>query len=232
MYLSKSLRSFLILIVCAAILQACSSTANNANVSTSPPPEEKSEFPFSTKEPPVYQGDFYAGTSDYQNHWFVAKNGDKWRVDFFKDKALDWTEMKTDKSYFVDHKRKVYAQEPEGDPTKVGSSYFTSLLSGFFKGKAYKEFEDLGKEGNLKKYKVHDSAGSKDETLLYVDETSGMVVKQEFVAHNDLDGTATTAKYVYEIKDLKLNVDDKVFQFPDGYKQVSWEEYSSAAKAK
>src|SRR5512141_2324912 len=184
MLLSKPRNLILMVSFCAFLFQACGSQPKNSN--TAPPASNalaKSEFPFSTTEPPTYQGDFYAGSSEYQNRWFVANKGDNWRIDFFKDNKKDWSQLKTDKVYYLDHKKKIYAAEPMStDNSTVQSSYFTTLLSGFFKGKEYRHFDDMGREGDLKKYKVRDD--SQDQIILYVDEKTGMVVKQELLAHN------------------------------------------------
>jgi hypothetical protein len=233
MILSKLRLSLLSVFASALMFQACGAPPNNQNnPANAQPPEAKSAFPFSTKEPEIYQADFFAGSSEYQNHWFVAKKGDRWRIDFFKNNALEWSELKTDKLYLVDHTRKIYAPEPQDGSPNVEASYFTTLLSGFFKGKESKEFIELGQEGGLRKYKVRPDAHSKDETILYVDEASGFIVKQEFTAQNVLDGTASTAKYSYELKNLRLDVDDTVLQIPAGYRQVTWDEYTLAPKVK
>jgi hypothetical protein len=228
--LSKLRNLLLIVSFCALLFQACSSQPKNNN--TAPPAsngQTKNEFPFSTKEPEVYQGDFYAGTSEYQNRWFVARKGDNWRIDYFKDNKKDWSQLKTDKLYYLDHKKKIYAAEPmSGDKNSVQSSYFTTLLSGFFKGKEYRHFDDMGREGDLKKYKVRDEQ-SQDQIILYVDEKTGIVVKQELMAHNEQEGNASTATFTYEIKNFKSDVDPDAFEIPADYKFVDWSQYSPNA---
>src|SRR3954453_710884 len=95
MILSKSRDLLLTLIFSAFIFQGCPSQPKNQNAA--PAANQASDLPFSTKEPPVYQGDFYAGTSDYQNRWFVARKGDNWRVDFYRDGTKAWSQLKTEK---------------------------------------------------------------------------------------------------------------------------------------
>jgi hypothetical protein len=207
-------------------MSGCGTVPVDQNTAYAPEKTPGGELPFSTKEPDVYQGNFFVGTSDYQKHWFVAKKGGNWRIDFFDDNKKEWSQLKSDALYYIDHKKKIYAAEPQNVHTTVDSPYFTSILSGFFKNKENRQFEDLGEDGGLHKYRVRGSAAAKDESVLYVDVPSGVVVKQEFLAHNEQNGTESTMKYVYEIKDLSLNVDDSAFQLPADYKQVSWEQYS------
>jgi hypothetical protein len=226
-----SLSKLLIFFAFAAFISGCGQAPANKTNSASPIPVDRlatSEFPFTTKEPEVYQGDFYAGGDEYQNHWFVARNRDKWRVDFYKDNNKDWSQIKTDQVYYVDHKRKIYAIEPYAEKGAVQSTYFSTLLSGFFKDKQYRKFEDLGSEGNLKKYKVQED-NSQDQLILYVDEPSKMVVKQEFLALNEANGTASSAKYTYEIKNFKTEAPDDMFEMPAGYKSVEWTQYAPYA---
>ena len=233
MLLSKPRNLLLIVSFCAFLFQACGSQPKNSNAA--PPAangQAKSEFPFSTTEPAVYQGDFYAGSSEYQNRWFVAKKGDNWRIDYFKDNKKDWSQLKTDKMYFLDHKKKIYAAEPmSSEKDTVQSNYFTTLVSGFFKGKEYHHFDDLGREGNLKKYKVRADDESQDQIFLYVDENTGMVVKQEFLAHNEQSGNTWAVNYTYEIKNFKSEVDLDAFEIPSDYKFVDWTQYSPNAPA-
>jgi len=230
MILTKSRYVLLTVLFCAFIFPGCGSQPKNEN--TAPAANQTSDLPFSTKEPPVYQGDFYTGTSDYQNHWFVARKGDNWRVDFYRDGTKAWSQLKTDKVYYLDHKKKIYAAEPmTNDNSAVQSQYFTTLLSGFFKGKEYHHVDDLGREGDLKKYKVRPDDASSDEIYLYVDEKTGIVVKQEFLAHNEMDGNASIARYTSEIKDFKTEVDESSFQIPPDYKYVDWSQYSPNAPA-
>ena len=234
MSLSKTVTLSAYLFVCSALFAACGAApANSNNVATQPPANKTadSEFPFSVKEPAVYQGDFYAGGEDYQNKWFVARNGDKWRIDFFTDGVKDRSEIKTDHVYYIDHKRKLYAIEPEGDKGTVQSSYFSTLLSGFFKDKEYRKFESLGNEGDLKKYRVLEENSTKGDLTVYVDPATSMIVKQEYVAHNQMDGQAKDSKYTYEIKNFKTEAPDELFQLPDGYKSIEWNQYAPYAPA-
>jgi hypothetical protein len=215
-------------------LAGCGSTPapNNTTNAATPVRSDRlatAEFPFSTKEPEVYQGDFYAGTPEKTNHWWVARNGDKWRIDYYDDNnSKDRSEIRSDKHYYIDHKRKIYTVEPEAEKGTVAGSYFSTLLSGFFKSKDYRKFEELPAEGPLKKYKVQEEK-SADELILYVEPESKMVVKQEFLALNEREGNTSKAKYSYEIKNFKAEAGDDLFQLPAGYKEIEWKQYAPYA---
>lgn len=173
----------------------------------------KSDFPFATKEPEVYQGDFVLTAGESEQHWFIARKGDKWRFDVFRDGVILQSRLKTDRLYSVGHPNKIYAAEPVND-----ISTFGSLSYGFFMGKEYREFEDLGRDGDLLKYRVRSDDPVQGETIIYIDEPTGMMLRQEFLGPDNL-------RVTYEIKDLKVEVDDSVFAIPEGYRKVAWAEF-------
>jgi len=158
MFLSNLLKFFLLTCLFVPFLQACSSSAGNENRPVSLNIESKSEFPFSTKEPEVYQGDFVVTTAGAEKKWLIARKNERSRFDRFDGNNLVTTKLRTDKAYEIDHQRKVYieiAGNLDGDVADLG-------LDAFFRGKEYREFDGLGGEGNLKKIKNRrDSSGGR-----------------------------------------------------------------------
>jgi hypothetical protein len=128
------------------------------------------------------------------------------------------TELKTDKMYAIDHARKVYSEAPT-----LERDSFNEMTFDYFKGKDYREFDEIGRSGSIVKYKVRQSPEMKDDVFLDFDEASGLIVRQEFKGHN-ADGTPG-ANYLFEIRNLSLTVDDSVFDVPADYKKVDWDKY-------
>ncbi len=189
--------------------------------------EMQSDFPFSTKEPQVYQGDFVVSDSSNEYRRFVARNAAKSRFDIFQDGDLYLSQIKTDRIYSLNHKNKIYSASTH----EVNSSLFDGgfgSIGDFFRGKEYREFEDLGIEGTLRKYRVRQDESTKDIVLIYVDEQVGMIIKQEFVK----SGENQTVKFVYEIRNLKLEADDTLFTIPEDYREVTLSEYRTQLKHK
>ncbi len=220
MFLSNPRNYFLLSVFFALILQACGSSAGNDNRPVSMTTQTRSEFPFSTKEPEVYQGDFVVSVGKNESRWFVARKGEKARFDIFSGNERSVTRLTTENIYVVDHRKKVYAAAPAGSDS---TGFADGITENFFRGKAYREFEDLGLDGELKKYKVREDPSGKDKIFIYVDQASGMIVKQEFTGQNGEAGSPFS--YIYEIRNLKLDVDDSMFAIPEGYRKVSWDEY-------
>jgi len=223
MFLSNP-RSFLLLaLFCATFIQACGSSPSNAIGPVSLTVETKGEFPFSTREPEVYQGDFFQSDGINESHHFVARKGNRSRYDRFR--IGPWrTEIMNEAFYTIDHERKIYTEQSitPGSP-EVGEKHI-GITNSFFLGKEYREFDDLGHEGGLRKYKVRQKDAAKGEVFIYIDEPSGMIVRQDFTIGNGEAGAKRN--FTFEIRNLKLEVDDGVFQVPVGYRKVSQAEFS------
>ena len=232
MFLSNPRKSFLLIAFCVTFLQACGSSQTNDNKAVLQIPETKSEFPFSTKEPEVYQGDFVVGDGKTEKKWHVARKGDKWRIDFFAGGDNARTSLKSDALYAIDHRQKMYVVRPAAGGTTDSGISFNDLTFSFFRGKEYSEFDDLGRENGLRKYRVRKAEPAMNDIFIYIDEASGMMVKQEFIERNGDTSGGSGAKYTYEIRNLKLDVDDSVFQIPAGYRKVTADEYRSQIKQK
>jgi len=218
MFLSNLFRAFLLAALCAALLQGCGSTQSNQTTQAPVPAERKGEYPFQTREPEAYRGEFVIDGRD-ADRTIVARKGDRWRRDYYRDGEILFTELKSDKLYVIDHKRKVYAE----DPSTAGRDAFNELTFDYFKGKGYREFDEIGRSGSVVKYKVRQTAEMKDNVFLDFDEASGLIVRQEFKGVGT--GDASPASYLFEIRNLTLSVDDSNFELPAGYQKLDWDKY-------
>ena len=124
MFLSNPRKSFLLALLGVTFFLACGSSQSNDNRPISLPLEPKSGFPFSTKEPKVYQGDFVLSNGYFEEKWFIARKIDKSRIDFLPGTDRWRIEIKADKVYSVWPKKRIYVEAtggdvPAGDPTAV-----------------------------------------------------------------------------------------------------------------
>ncbi len=220
MFLSNPHKSFLLAVVCLILMAGCGSTPTNDNTTITVIPVSKSEFPFATKEPEVYQGDQVINGNE-GGRTFIARNGAHWRYDHFRDGSPSLTELRTDKLYSLDHRKKIYTEIPLDEVTSFNPTGFD-----YFKGKEHWDFDVVGREGDILKYKVRETKYMTDAILIYVDEASGMIVRQEFASKSPGDVGAKPI-FVYEMRNLKLAVEDAVFALPDGYRKVLAKEFRS-----
>ena len=228
MFLSTERKSFLLIALCSFFLQACSSSQTNEKKDISLTVDTKSEFPFSTKEPEVYQADIVTASDGYEGRYFFARKGDRWRYDLFRRDVQTISEIHSDRLYRISHRNRVYCELPLQSETSVPGPFGNNEmgLNLFPRGHEHYEFEEIGREGSVIKYKIRSGLTGKCDTLIYVDTVARMITKQEFL---DADGNKN---YVYEIKNLKLEVDDNIFQLPEGYRKVTLDEYKSFSRAK
>ena len=223
MFLSNPRKFFLLAGFCALIFQGCGSSPKVDNKEVSLTTESKNKFPFSTKEPENYQSDVVMNNGYTEDRWFVARKGNKWRYDVFRGADRRMSQLRSDKLYFVDYQKQVYWEMPEqryptGDP-----GYSSDPMREFFRGVEHREFDEVGREGNLIKYKVRTTDLSAGDILIYIDAESGMIVKQEFTSTREQGDAAVPVSYVYEIRNLKMDVDESVFDIPQGYKKIAAE---------
>ncbi|MBK6750439.1 MAG: hypothetical protein KA956_04620 [Pyrinomonadaceae bacterium] len=223
MFLSNLHRHFLLLILIVPIFQACSGIPANSNSNTPIASEIKSEFPFSTKEPETYQGDFVVTIGTTEEHFFRARKGDSSRIDLFEGSDISSTQIVTDKIYNIDPARKIYTEESIASGALNSVPVFDAT-NGFFAGKEYTAFEETGHDGSITRYRVKNTDTSKGEILVSVDKASGLMVRQEFIA-SMVEGSEPAPNLIFEIRNLKLDVDEDIFRLPAGLRKVGKSEF-------
>lgn len=218
MLLSNPRKSLLLVGLFALFLQACGSSSSNTK--PAPTPGETSRFPFPTKEPDVYQGDLAVGDGATEQQYFVARKGEKWRFDIMKDGVVWTTQLRSDRVYFIDHVKKTYSMAADGASNDFDTSYFNTLSWGFFRGADYLDYEEIGRDGKLIRYKARMRKDAKSEVIVTIDEATGLMLRQEITGQRDAAAQGAPPGFIYEVRNLKLDVDDSVFEIPGGYKQA------------
>ncbi len=217
MFLSNLRKSFLPAGLCIVVAQGCVPPATNEAAPVAPLVERKSGFPFSTKEPETYQGDIVINGRE-GDRTFVARRSDQWREDRFQDGQLWLSELFTDRRYSIDHQRKIYV---EHEPAPGGVDSFAGIPHDMLNGSERYEFDEVARDNTITRYKVRSNKYIQDEILIDVDTASGMIVRQEFRPSAD---APDKAGFVYEMRGLRLAVDDSIFALPAGYKKVTQED--------
>lgn len=222
MFLSNPHKSFLLAIAFVVFFQACGQSPTSEKKSVSPRNETTKRSPFPTKEPNVYQGDFVAGNSDSEGKYFVARKGDKWRFDEqVGENGPTATQLRSDRVYFIDHTKKTYTLALQADEEDFNTTYFNSLTWGFFRGANYLEYEELERADGRTKYKAKTYKGTRSDVFITIDDATGIMVQQELPGKKDEIEQGKPANYIFEVRNLKLDVDDSVFDLPAGYKRAT-----------
>lgn len=228
MFLSNRRENFLLPIIFAVVIGACSSPQGNVAEAVPKPEKTPGEFPFSTIEPEIFQGDITVSDGQIEKRWFVARKGERSRLDFYFDGKLSYSKLVIDKTYLIDHERGVYIVTDENELAPgTAAGMPTGVPDAIYRGKQYRKFEETGRENGRIHYKVTPDAFSKGEILISIDEATGMMVRQEFKDGPDQGAPAT---FVYEMRNLRTDVDDAIFALPAGYKKVEREEFYRSLK--
>ena len=220
MFLSNPRKLILLIALVAALISACGSKPSPTSGGISPVDPTTEHFPFPTREPQEYQGNFVVSDGTSETQYFVARKADKWRFDINSNGSPKTTQVRTDKVYLIDHINKTYAIEAFADLEDFDSTYFNSLTWGFFRGANYIEYEETGRNGDLVSYKAKTLKDRKNDVLITVDATTGIMMRQEITSDKDRDAKGAPIRYTYEVRDLKLAVDDSVFEIPSGYRST------------
>jgi hypothetical protein len=220
------------------------STAASDNTSKTPP--------FSTKEPERYQatmvvtgslgGDSPAipGVSNLLSREMqIARDGDRRRVDYELIPGARMSDLQTPAGHFMLlHSKKLYAEVKPGAAGDLTAAA-RNLPSDFSPEKLINEtnpganYEKLGPEvlngRNTTKYRVTttgkgEGRGLTTETLVWIDESLGMPVKSETVSTGE---QSRGSKVTMELRDIKQEVDQSLFELPKDYKKVSSEEITA-----
>jgi hypothetical protein len=213
MFLSNAGRAVASIYLSAAFLAACGSSQPAVNKAVPGTPEAQKNIPFPLKEPEVYQAEVHIVTGELDERSFIARKGDRWRFDMFEGQNMSMSQLRSDRLYYLDHAKKLYAVASEpGDP--MTASLPPDPMDNFYKGREHFDFEEAGRDGATVKYRVV----AKDPIFIFYDTDKGLVTREEFLAS---DGTPI---FVYELRDIRMEVEDAVFELPKGYQKAALSE--------
>ena len=148
--------------------------------------ELKSEIPFSTREPEIFRVEIVTTVNETENKIFMARTGANRRLNYNFGEKNEVAFLITDKNYLMFPRQKIYA-ENAGRDSMPAESWTDFLTSRWLNAKTGVRFFSEGKENNLTKYRVVFSDGGNaengaSESLIFVDETVNLPVRQEFLA--------------------------------------------------
>lgn len=210
MFLSNLRPITLLLFFCAAILQGCGSAQSNENKGTVLS-ENRSRYPFSTKEPEVYQAEVFVTSNGVEDRYFVAKNGAKRRLDVFRNGELVMSEIIDGARNVVDHKRKVYFTDRS---TGVDPGAADKTAMSLFRSFEYRKFDEIDRGDGLIRYRALSERDAGGEIIITIDEASGMMIRQEIA------GQSAGDEFICELRNLKFSVDGQQFNLPKGYQKI------------
>ena len=223
MSLSKPAIAYLACLLLLPFLQNCGGRQNGNYQGNAVPNESNREFPFSTKEPDEFQGDFVRTTANHSEHSFYARKGSNWRYDIFEGDTPLISVIHNGKRLSLLHKAAVFAEYPESDSDDAPPNFVSDLTISLLDKRKFAVFEDLGSDGGIKRYRAIIDESESSEVLIDIDEKSGLIIKQEFMERGDKGPSSPFFRM--ELKNLSLTVDDTLFEIPKTYKKAEWKEF-------
>jgi outer membrane lipoprotein-sorting protein len=222
MSLSNLRKFFPVLGLLFLFIPACQiwQTLDNRPVSAVDDPQNV--FPFSTKTPDVYQTEVVITTGPLTQKYFIAKDHDKWRIDYSTGEPNELTILQNGTEHYLSLPKKIYAENTAVQTGAIAADNANDTMSDLMYHKPYADFEKLSHENNITTYKAKLNDSTSSEVLVYVDEAIGLPVKQEFYGIN---GDKKTLEYSVEFRNFKLNAGDDLFKIPDGFKKVTMQEF-------
>lgn len=212
MFLSNPRKALHLLIAFAAVSAACGSSQPAANRAVNAVFHSQPDIPFPLREPDVYQTDIILTAQGKEERSFYARKGDRSRLDTFVDGVAAKSELRNGSLFFIDHSTKT-VQETTSLPDAPTPGIAADPARRFYTGRDRFTFEETGREGTVVKYRAFNDTSAGD-IVIYFDTAAGLITRQEFL------GPDGKADFVYELRNLKMEVDDSIFELPAGYKKL------------
>ena len=227
MFSSNSLKIFLL---CAALFcQACGYCRSRPEANALPAPfvaeELKSDIPFSTKEPDIYQAEIVVTTnSGAEEKFFAAKNGaNRLTVfDYQTKRETALLQIAANQSFIIAPNQKIYAENQTEIDNAKSSALNDFLTADLMNRKTDAKYETLGAENNLVRFRVRLDETQNSEIIIYVDEKIGLPVKQEFYS---ISGEEKKIIVMTELKNFNLQTEAKFFEVPKDFRKVTLKEF-------
>jgi hypothetical protein len=185
-------------------------------------PTPQTDTPFPVREPEEFSSDFFTIAGGTETRRGYARKGGSWKYVIYDANGPTSETIQTDRQVLVDHKRRVFAETTE--LTGFDPDFIQAMTIRALREREYTNFEDLGLDGNIRKYRATIRANNAPSAVIYYDEILKMITRQEFYSG------AGDADLVFEMRNISFEVSDDAFRVPHAYKKVSENEFYNSRK--
>lgn len=220
-------------VIISVFFSACRFWQKTDNAAATPTPavidETSSVLPFSSKEPESYQAEIVTqiltSGEKSERKILTVRSGARRLTIFDVGEKMEISALNSGSgsSYSIYKAKKVYTENKLAADAS-GSSGDDFLTTEWLNAKTSAAFENLGTENNLTKFRARLGGSENSEVLIYIDENLKIPVKQEFYT---IEGESKVLTFSIEVKNFKPQVDEKLFELPKDYRQISapeWQE--------
>ncbi len=181
-------------------------------------PTPANEFPFTTREPEVFQAGIVVRVGDKERRLFVARSGNKRRIDYDIGTDDHRAVLVTDSEYLLYFLRRVFVENPRVDPSASGAAGGEPTMSHLLHARDYSEFEEIGRDGSVVQFRARINESNASEALIFFDESVGLPVRQEFYS---VDGEKKSLQYSFELQDFRREAEAGLFEIPPNFRRES-----------
>ena len=184
---------------------------DNSTITFASPP--KSEYPFSVREPEIFQAGIVIRVGDTERRLFIARNLSSRRIDFDLGTDNHRAVLVSDKEYIVDFKRKTFE---EREMSSTAEEAFDPLTAEILNTRDYGTFDEIRRSGNVVEYRARINDSLNSEAIIFFDEKIGLPVKQEFYS---IEGEQRRLQYSMELHDFKPEAEAELFTVPRDFRR-------------
>jgi len=232
MILLNSVKIFTVAVLLGC--QSCSYWRGQNNAAPALPfvaEELKSEIPFSTKEPDVYQTEIVIiGENGFEEKTFVARNAANHLMifDFQKNNESSVLQIDGNQTFLIARPKKIYAESSSPNVAAKAETTDSFPTVELLNRKNDAGFENLGAENNFIKYRIESDSAANSESIIFVDEKIGLPVRQEFYS---TAGAQRHLTLTVELKNFNTQTDAQLFEIPKDYRKVSVKEFQDIIRS-
>jgi hypothetical protein len=213
MFLSNPVKIFHAICVVSIVFSGCSLWRGNENTQVSLASGTKSEVPFATSEPDVFQTQIVIRSGGTDRRMFLARDHDKRRIDYDIDTDNHRAVIFSDKQYLLFFKRKAYREQPL---SAAAPAEYESLTSSMLTRRDYSQFDEVDREGPVIQFRARINESAVSEVTIFFDESIGIPIREEFYS---ILGDQRTLQYSVELKDFGTTVDPELFRVPADFRR-------------
>jgi len=215
MFLSTPVKIFHTVCFLSLIFAGCSLWRGKDNSNVSFASQPKSELPFTTREPDVFQTEIVVRTGETERRMFVARSSEKRRIDYDVGTDNHRAVLITDKEYLLFFKRKVYVERPMSSDA---ASQYEPLTAHLLNTRDYADFDEIGRQGSVVEFRAHVGESAVSDASIFFDETIVLPVKEEFYS---TEGGQRTRQYSVELQGFRPEAGPDLFMIPTGFRRES-----------
>jgi hypothetical protein len=206
-----------------SLLSACGGTGSGNSQARPTPAPTPADLPFTVREPERFRADFIITAGGVETRRTFYRDGDRWRLVTYGAEGPSREVIHNGNDVLIDHERRVFSEAEA--KTGFPQDFVQEATIRALREREYTDYEDLGLEGGLRRYRAALRLTEGPSAVIFYDEELKMITRQEFFSAG-----SEGPELVFEMRDLSLDVSDEMFRIPDDYRKISEKEFYSPKK--